>query len=476
SLLRPGARQDDRRVARLDPVRLRHHRGAVVAGRPRRAPHGPRVIRAALLALVLASPAAAHHVGAYVPKDNAVTTNFKQVKFSVQAKKFDVALQLYEAGALRTEMRAHAATLPAGLEDGTRAALKAGDGPEVERRLMIFFAALARDLALEADRQIARADATADTRVAIGRKFLEAIWRYYNLVDFAVASRGNKASVALRLAFDEAETYVKPATGGAAPAERKAEKLILQDDVKLLVGAVSSGATLAVMDVTKKHKTIHWNSVSCAEFMRTTKFHKYYFSNQPDSRMQANGLAKYIVDKMGKKVYIFYTDYAMGQSDGRQFKTALEKIGGEIVGVAGAPLDTKDFSPWFGAINQANPDVLFLAFAGTDSLRLMTQLHSFGMTKKYKLAGIDCFLLQQDLPAIAEPMEGFVQLAHYSAYNPDKQMAAFNERFKKKFGVDGNIMAGAYDGVLFWAAAAEKAKTFDADKVEAALEGMCVDN
>src|SRR3989449_6952065 len=44
-----------------------------------------------------------------------------------------------------------------------------------------------------------------------------------------------------------------------APAVRKAEKLILQDDVKLIVGAVSSGATMAVMDVTKKHKTIHWN-------------------------------------------------------------------------------------------------------------------------------------------------------------------------------------------------------------------------
>ncbi len=125
-----------------------------------------------------------------------------------------------------------------------------------------------------------------------------------------------------------------------APAVRKAEKLILQDDVKLLVGAVSSGSTMAMMDVSKKLKTIHWNSVSCAEFMRTTKFHKYYFSNQPDARMQANGLAKYVVEKMGKKVYIFYVDYAMGQSDGRQFKTAIEKLGGEVVGVAGAPLDT----------------------------------------------------------------------------------------------------------------------------------------
>ncbi len=260
------------------------------------------------------------------------------------------------------------------------------------------------------------------------------------------------------------------------PAVRKAEKLILQDDVKLLVGAISSGATMAVMDVTKKNKTLHWNAVSCAEFMRTTKFHPYYFSNQPDSRMQANGLAKYIVEKMGKRVYIFYTDYAMGQSDGRQFKTALEKLGGEIVGVAGAPLDTKDFSPWFGAITASNPDVLFLAFAGTDTLRLMTQLHSFGMTKRYKIAGIDCFLLQQDLPAIAEAMEGVVQLNHFSPYNAYGPMQAFNERFKKRWGVEPNIAAGAYDGIIFWAEAVKKAGSFDADKVAKALEGMCMDN
>jgi branched-chain amino acid transport system substrate-binding protein len=297
---------------------------------------------------------------------------------------------------------------------------------------------------------------------------------------------GKYQSMGVQLAVDELnakggvlgrkiEVVVEDDETKPAPAVRKAEKLILQDDIKLLVGAVSSGSTMAIMDVSKKHKVIHWNAVSCAEFMRTTKFHKYYFSNQPDSRMQANGLAKYIYDKMGKRVYIFYTDYAMGQSDGRQFKTAIEKLGGEIVGVAGAPLDTKDFSPWFGDINKTNPEVLFLAFAGTDSLRLMTQLHSFGMTKKYKLAGIDCFLLQQDLPQIAEPMEGFVQLNHFSPYNPDKNMQAFNAKFKKKYGTDANIAAGAYDGVMFWAAGVEKAKTFDADQVAAAMEGLCLD-
>src|SRR4029450_9226856 len=72
-------------------------------------------------------PAVAHHVGAYTARDNDVSVNFKQVKFSIQAGKFDVAQRLFEDGALRREMKQRSATLPAGLEASTRAALKRGD-------------------------------------------------------------------------------------------------------------------------------------------------------------------------------------------------------------------------------------------------------------------------------------------------------------------------------------------------------------
>jgi hypothetical protein len=182
-------------------------------------------VRAAGLALSIAlaglpATSRGHHLGTYTPRDNEISANFKQIKFSVEAGKFDVARRLFDDGAVRREMREQAAALPPGLETAARAALGAGDAPEVERALTVFLAALARNLAIEAQQKVATAGASAEARAAAGRLFLEAIWRYYNLIDYAVSRRAPKISVAVRLAFDDAEALARgPAVpGGAAPA------------------------------------------------------------------------------------------------------------------------------------------------------------------------------------------------------------------------------------------------------------------
>lgn len=180
---------------------------------PRRA-----LVALALSVLLAAGPAAAHHTGVYTPKDNAITTNFKEVKFSVQAGKFDVALRRFDDGPLRAEMRARAAALPPGLEARTRAALEARDAAGVERGLMVFFVTLAHDLAREADRQLAAAKTAP---VVTAQRFLEAIWRYYNLVDFAVGQKDPTASTAMRLAYDDAESLLR-ASPPAATARLRA--------------------------------------------------------------------------------------------------------------------------------------------------------------------------------------------------------------------------------------------------------------
>jgi len=121
--------------------------------------------------------------------------------------------------------------------------------------------------------------------------------------------------------------------------------------------------------------------------------------------MQATGLAKYIVDKMGKKVYIFYTDYAMGQSTGASSRPR-SKSSAARWSASPARRSTRRTS---ALVRRHQPVESRRAVPGVRRHRLAPaddQLHSFGMTKKYKLAGIDCFLLQQDLPSIAERWKG----------------------------------------------------------------------
>ncbi len=194
----------------------------------------------ALIALLpVAAPAAAHHVGAYTPRDNEISANFKQIKVSLQAQKFDVALRLYSAGALRRDLLARAASLPAGLDATILGGLGRKDADAAERGLVVFFAALVRDLAVEGGRRAADATAPPAARVAAAQKFLEAIWRYYNLIDFALSQRDPGASTAVRLAFDEAEGYVK---AGATPAPEKLQGP-LEQIVRVLTGVIETPST-----------------------------------------------------------------------------------------------------------------------------------------------------------------------------------------------------------------------------------------
>lgn len=167
---------------------------------------------------VAAAPVQAHHVGTYTARDNEISQNFKQLKFALQARKLDVALRLYEEGAIRRETRARTARWPAGLETVTREAVRAGDVPRAEAALALVFATLARDLAVEAGVKVAARLTPPEARIATANRFLEAIWRYWSLIDFAVSQRDAKAAVALRLAFDDAESVTRGASASAPVA------------------------------------------------------------------------------------------------------------------------------------------------------------------------------------------------------------------------------------------------------------------
>jgi hypothetical protein len=190
---------------------------------------------ALLVAALVLVPGAttAHHVGAFTPRDTDLTLNFKQIKASAQAGRFETALRLFEDGTVHDTMARYEKQLPPGLEDGLRAALRARDLPGAELRLSVVLAFLTQARIRDAIARLREPGAPPGRRPEEARKLLTAAWRYYNLANFVVSQQNPKASVTLRVAFEDAQTYLggmladpmwaagaaSAATGGAsAPA------------------------------------------------------------------------------------------------------------------------------------------------------------------------------------------------------------------------------------------------------------------
>ncbi|MBI4589603.1 MAG: hypothetical protein HY725_12255 [Candidatus Rokubacteria bacterium] len=160
------------------------------------------------LAAASAGPARAHHVGVFVPKDTDITINFKQIKASAQAGRFDVAVKSFDDGILHDTMEQYEKVLPRGLEDGLRAALKSKDLPGAELRLSIFLAFLTKERVRDAVKRLKDPGLSPEERWGQARKILNAAWRYYNLADFVIMQRDAKASAVIRMGFEDAQSYL----------------------------------------------------------------------------------------------------------------------------------------------------------------------------------------------------------------------------------------------------------------------------
>lgn len=215
-----------------------------------------RALGAALILLAaISDPAAAHHVGVFIPKDDDITRNLKEIRFAAQAERPALAVKLFDEGIVHTTMEKEEKRLPRGLEDSLRAALRRQDMPGTELRLAIFLAFLARERLGDARTRIQRPDLPPERRREQARKLINAAWRYYNLADFVITAQDARKGVALRIGFEDAQTYlggmmVDPmwaaaaATKPADPDEGKAAT-VLDGMVRVLAQFVVDAARIA---------------------------------------------------------------------------------------------------------------------------------------------------------------------------------------------------------------------------------------
>ena len=193
---------------------------------------------------------------------------------------------------------------------------------------------------------------------------------------------------------------------------RKAEKLVIEDQIDAHVGGYLSNVCLACMPVYDEYKIVNMIGVCLDTTITTSKCSRYTFRPFDYAPAQAVAFAPYLVGKMGKKWHIAYLDYAWGQSTRDAYVEEIRKHGGEVVGSTGIALGTADMASFLSKIS-GNFDGLFGILFGVNAVTFISQAFDLGLTRKYKLAGDGAMAESTHLPALGNKVEGFVGVNRY---------------------------------------------------------------
>ena len=174
----------------------------------------------------------------------------------------------------------------------------------------------------------------------------------------------------------------------------------------------------------------------------------------------------------GKTIYVMASDYAWPRKMTDAISAAMEKAGGKIVGADYYPFGTQDFGPAFQRIKDLKPDVVWSMVVGNDAVTQLKQYRSFDV-KQPLIAPLDEVFNKDALPpGIAAGT--YAPQPYWMAIDTPTNKA-FIQAFRDKFGQEkmvNGIGEAGYNGMNLYALAAEKAGSFEDDKVLAALPSV----
>lgn len=257
-------------------------------------------------------------------------------------------------------------------------------------------------------------------------------------------------------------------------AVQKAEKLFQVGKVDFLTGTVNSGSTLAVGQLAERAGKLIATTVSFADSITGDKCSPNVFRVNARAGQQSAALAAWLAkDKPKAKVFYLGPDYEMGRSTVAAFKSNVDQVGGSSLGEVFAPLDSKDYTQYFGQLRAARPQVLYTSVAGNDTVRLFTQMAEFGLLNNLTVLGASGTVTAQNIGAIGKAAEGFVTGVGYSPQIDTEANKKFLAAFKAAYKTDPDLYGTDSYGLIYaYKAAVEKAQSTETDKVRTALRGL----
>lgn len=264
---------------------------------------------------------------------------------------------------------------------------------------------------------------------------------------------------------------------------RETRDVILREEVAAIFGPVSSGVLLAMSEVAKENKTILISHTANTERAFVERGHRYIFSVVPNTFIEGSAMGQYMAKLPYKRYAIIGPGYEFGYIQAEAFERRLKenKKDAEVIAKVWPKLGETDYTSYITSIIAANPDAVYSNLFGSDLIAFTKQAKGYDFFKKFPFAALyDVDTLQGLGKDAVEGVIGYERGPFHVIRKlaPSDRLETFIKKYQAATGgkYPSTWAINAYDGVMTWAKAVEKAKTADTEKVIDALEGIELDS
>lgn len=250
-------------------------------------------------------------------------------------------------------------------------------------------------------------------------------------------------------------------------------KLITQDKVISVLGAVASSNTLAAAQVATDSKIpfITPSSTNPKVTFDNGAVREFAFRTCFIDPFQGTVMANFAVTSLKAKTAAIYVDASSDYSKGlaQFFEEAFVKSGGRIIATESYQQKDQDFKATLTKLKSLNPEIIFIPGYYEEVGKIVKQARE--LTINVPLLGGDGW----DSPRLQEiagnaALNNTFFCDHYSAEDNDPRVVKFIEGYKKEYGqVPDSAAALGYDTALMLIDAIKRANSTDPVKIKDAI-------
>lgn len=279
-----------------------------------------------------------------------------------------------------------------------------------------------------------------------------------------LASYGDKVKKGLDLAAEEINAgggirggqvqliYRDDATNEEM-ARQVTEELIDEQDVRIIIGGISSPVTLAIAPICERTETILLSpSSSASEISQAGEF---IYRNYPSDILEGTAMAKFARDLGLERVVVFALDNEFGaglkEIFTEQYESKYRKV---VMSYDFADGQTGDFAAWVEEVKEIAPDGVYIAAYVNDMAELLKVFHESGL-KPYLLGSGS---VTHDLVRMAGPAaeDLIYPQPNFDLESRNEGVRNFVDAYRAKYNEDPDIYAAhGYDALKLTALAIE---------------------